>query len=119
MMDQKNHYNTELDYEERYLRLREDYNQIQVKNNEQEACIRRLNTKLSQIESNLKLKQRMDGTGIGVRNKENEELITELYRINNELASKNKSLESRNKGLNMALAKKTRECESVKKELAL
>ena len=33
MMDQKNHYNTELDYEERYLRLREDYNQIQVKNN--------------------------------------------------------------------------------------
>jgi hypothetical protein len=52
-----------LSFEERYLRLRDEHGGLTQRCNEQEDTIRRMNTKLAQIEKSLKLKQRLDASG--------------------------------------------------------
>jgi hypothetical protein len=52
-----------LSFEERYLRLRDAHGGLTQRCNEQEDTIRRMNTKLAQIEKSLKLKQRLDASG--------------------------------------------------------
>eukprot|EP00752_Nemacystus_decipiens_P007715 g6898.t1 len=49
-----------LTWEEKYLRLRDDHTSLTQKANEQDDTIRRMNTKLSQIEKSLKLKYRLE-----------------------------------------------------------
>lgn len=53
-----------LPWEQRYLNLRDDHVTLNHKCNEQEDTIRRMNTKLAQIEKNLRLKQELDAAGV-------------------------------------------------------
>ncbi len=69
-----------------------------------------MNTKLAQIERNLKLKARMDSDGKypvleGARNRENEQLIDALYKRNGELQKENSGLNGKVKALAVALGK--------------
>ncbi len=69
-----------------------------------------MNTKLAQIEKNLKLKARMDSDGKyqvleGPRNRENEQLIDALYKRNGELQKENSELNGKVKALATALGK--------------
>ncbi|KAG5181255.1 hypothetical protein JKP88DRAFT_241524 [Tribonema minus] len=107
-----------LSYEERYLSLRDEHVSLTHKCNEQEDTIRRMNTKLAQIEKNLKLKQQLDGLGVdavqgrsGPRNREQEQLIEELYRRNGDLTKENTDLKLRNKALADALLKEKKKTE--------
>ncbi|CAM9773902.1 unnamed protein product [Scytosiphon promiscuus] len=122
-----------LTWEEKYLRLRDDHTSLTHKANEQDDTIRRMNTKLSQIENSLKLKFRLEnyaghehdggggtanggtpagskGGGIGhPRNRENEQLVEELHRYNRTLLRENGDLKTKIKSLNDALSKKKKE----------
>ena len=55
-----------VDFEEKFLRLREEYHSVLKKNNEQEVIIRTMNTKLAQIENSLRAKQRLEMSGISI-----------------------------------------------------
>ncbi|CAM9771908.1 unnamed protein product, partial [Ectocarpus sp. 6 AP-2014] len=119
-----------LTWEEKYLRLRDDHTSLTHKANEQDDTIRRMNTKLSQIEKSLKLKYRMENNGgndqrgalsagggggadVGglghPRNRENEQLVEELHRYNSVLLRENGDLKTKIKSLNDALSKKKKE----------
>ncbi len=69
-----------------------------------------MNTKLAQIEKNLKFKARIDSDGKypivdGPRNQENEQLIDALYKRNGELQKENSELSGKVKALAIALGK--------------
>jgi Ca2+-binding EF-hand superfamily protein len=99
-------------YEERYLRLRDEHGELLHRCHEQEDTIRRMNTKLAQIEKSLKLKHKMDAEGAGIapmhggsRNREQEQLIDELYKRNHDIQRENSQLKAKNKALSELLAK--------------
>jgi hypothetical protein len=68
-----------LSFEERYLRLRDEHGGLTQRCNEQEDTIRRMNTKLAQIEKSLKLKQRLDASGAAPLDSAQVHLIADSY----------------------------------------
>mmetsp|Transcript_13984 Transcript_13984/g.18340 ORF Transcript_13984/g.18340 Transcript_13984/m.18340 type:complete len:404 (-) Transcript_13984:32-1243(-) len=96
----------DMTWEEKYYHIKSENDNLKRKCNEQETTIRRMNTKLAQIEKSLRTNQKGGGAP---RNKENEALITELYKKNAELTAKNRKLEDHNRKLQTQLERKTKE----------
>ncbi|GMH97812.1 hypothetical protein TrST_g7069 [Triparma strigata] len=111
-----------LSWEEKYLRLRAEKDEIAKKSTEQDRAIRQMRTKFAKLESLFKQKQRAEGNSgtvdlgdgdgmVGGRraDKDNEQLVTDLYKRNAKLQRSNKGLEEKNKSLMQTCAKLKRE----------
>ena len=118
-----------LSWEEKYLRLRTEKDELSKKATEQDASIRQMRTKFAKLESLLKQRARTDGGGpvssldlgdgsvVGARraDKDNEALVTDLYKRNATLQRDNKAMESRYKALATVAARLKRELQLARR----
>ncbi|GMI52910.1 hypothetical protein ScalyP_jg6288 [Parmales sp. scaly parma] len=117
-----------LSWEEKYLRLRTEKDDIAKKSTEQDRAIRQMRTKFAKLESLFKQKQKSDGVSnpvelgdgdgtVGGRraDKDNEQLVTDLYKRNAKLQRDNKALEAKQKNTLQVCAKLKRELQLARR----
>ena len=120
-----------LTWEEKYLRLRTEKDDLSKKSTEQDNSIRQMRTKFAKLESLLKQRARLDGTSaptpidlgsgavemLGGRraDKDNETLVTDLYKRNAKLTRENKALEAKYKALAVVAARMKRELQLARR----
>jgi len=117
-----------LSWEEKYLRLRSEKDLLAKKSTAQDRSILQMRTKFAKLESLFKQKQRIDGntsTGVDLgdgdgvigrrTDKDNEQLVTDLYKRNAKLVRENKSLLESSKTASLTVNKLKRELQLARR----